>query len=317
MLQAIKVGDTRVVANNIYRIVTLTNDKLVKFDDGAVAVGMSGDMPEWFSDIELRVYFSDDPQSYIRFFADEARDFLRQFDALTGIAETGAESDVIRYLENHNVSTTEYVEHIPVDVVDCLSDDALERLKLDLFTIKKFASKPTSVHFDEVMRRVTKQMEMRGLPKTEPVAEAVAATEMIWTADYIAAFTSDSISELTDKQLVQLEENLVMLKNSKISLVNPKQVDDLAWQVTREIVIRGLDKVTAKPETTSKVAPPETGTLRDALPFLYTGGLEKLDHVLTKIIGSDAPVNAISEAKILKQAVKREIDQRFDRLLED
>lgn len=250
MLSAIKVGDTRVVANQIQWVRSYTSDNLAKSADGkrVNVFSKDADDKEKISELVTEVHIADD--NLLIFFADEARDFLRQFDALTGIAETDA------------------------------------------------------------------------------VAEAVAATEMIWTADYIAAFTSDSISELTDKHLVQLEENLVMLKNSKISLVNPKQVDDLAWQVTREIVIRGLDKVTAKPETTSKVAAPETGTqpltvsevigvveLADlvAPAFEYIDGLVLEDIYETMSISTHNPEKTKVSAAAVKLAAASELKRRSTR----
>lgn len=287
-LQAIKVGQRRIVLNNVYFVYESTNDLLVKNSDGSVRIGMPTD--EFFSDIEVSVYFIDD--SSIRFFADEARDFLRQFDALTGIEETVA-----------------VVEPVAEGSVDAdTGAKFIEQLRWG-----ERGKKVTLEHADLSHAELEGKREAAGNTLTTN-AEPIAAMEMIWAADYIAKFTSDSISGLEDRQLIQFEEDLVMLKNSKISLVNPKHLDDLAWQVTREIVIRGLDKVTAKPDTASKVAAAETGTLRDALSSIPAAALEKLADALDMIIDSDAPVNVRSEARILRQSVKKEINQRFDYL---
>lgn len=116
MLQAIKVGDVRIMLHQITNVVTVKDEPNLRID----------------------VYLTS-PDYSLAFSDTVARDFLRQFDALTGIAETDAAAEPEATPETAPETGTlrdalpflrEYVlEHFKNDLLCIIDSDAPEAAK--------------------------------------------------------------------------------------------------------------------------------------------------------------------------------------------
>ena len=88
-MQAIKVGNQRVVVDNVTNVSERVSSFLQKMNDGSWGENYYAQKEDTQSGLVVTAYFSSVGESsdYVRFYMDEAEEFLRKFDMLTGITE--------------------------------------------------------------------------------------------------------------------------------------------------------------------------------------------------------------------------------------
>jgi len=89
ILRAIKIGDTRVVLNNITNIEDRLSQHIQQRKDGTFFENWDGKDEDKTPGRVVTVYFvsSGETPDYVRFFKEDARNFLAEFDAYMGVKE--------------------------------------------------------------------------------------------------------------------------------------------------------------------------------------------------------------------------------------
>lgn len=90
-MQAIKVGNKRVVVERISHIITTEDVPLLLCSDGSVGLDFAPD-EDTFLGLCIEIYFGPggDSEVFVRLLHTQAEEFLRQFDELTGITASQA-----------------------------------------------------------------------------------------------------------------------------------------------------------------------------------------------------------------------------------
>lgn len=86
-MQAIKVGNKRVVLDNVTNVEERTSSFLRTMQDGSWAEDYYSKQEETQSGLVVTVYFpaNNETPDYVRFYMEEATEFLRKFDVLLAV----------------------------------------------------------------------------------------------------------------------------------------------------------------------------------------------------------------------------------------